>query len=107
MSDCVLLYATAPDGTIAATIAAALLETRAAACVNIIPGMRSLYRWQGRVESADEVVMVVKTTKVACDKARAVILERHPHGTPAILALTVDAELSSAPFLAWLAAETT
>lgn len=106
MPECVLLYATAPDEMVANTIAAALLDARAAACVNIIPGMRSFYRWQGRVECADEIVMVVKTTKVVAEKARRIILERHPHATPAILALPVDADRSSATFLDWIAAET-
>jgi periplasmic divalent cation tolerance protein len=106
MAEFVLLYATAPDAKLAESIAAELVEARAAACVNIIPGMRSVYRWRGKIESADEVVLIVKTTMAAAERARALILERHPYENPAVLGLPLDADCSSAAFLDWIAEET-
>jgi len=101
-----LLYATAPDAATAEAIAGALIEARLAACVNILRGMHSVYRWEGRVETAEEVVLVVKTTADAAPAARDLILERHPYDEPAVLALPVDRSASSKAFCDWIAGET-
>lgn len=106
MTKILLLYVTAPDAASADEIAAALIESRLAACVNIIPGMRSLYRWQGAVEAAEEYVLVVKTTAEAAGEARALICDRHPYETPCVLALEARAEGSNPAFLDWIARET-
>jgi periplasmic divalent cation tolerance protein len=100
--DTVFLYATAPDAVTARRIADALVARKAAACVNILPGMTSVYRWQDAVESASEVVLIVKCARAAAGRARAAILELHPAMTPAIACLAVDAECSSAAFLKWI-----
>ena len=101
-----LLYATAPDEETARRIAHALVEDRLAACVNLFPQMRSVYRWEGAVESASETAMIVKTTASAADRARDRILALHPHEEPAVLSLGVEAQGSSSAFLSWISKET-
>ena len=63
-----LIYVTCPSVASADEIGAALVEERLTACVNILPGMRSIYRWQGAVERAEEVVLLAKTTSAAVDQ---------------------------------------
>ncbi|MGD9925330.1 MAG: divalent-cation tolerance protein CutA, partial [Pseudorhodoplanes sp.] len=75
-----------------------------AACVNIIPGMISLYTWQGRRQRDQEVVMIVKTRVHLVDRATEEIRRSHPYDTPAIVALPVAG--GSAAFLDWIMAET-
>ncbi len=97
-----LLYVTAPDATTAEDIARGLVGERVAACVNIIPAMRSVYRWKGRIDAEDECVMIVKTTEEQASAARAAILERHPYETPCVLAVNIDREASGGAFLEWI-----
>lgn len=101
----VLIYATFPGDEDAACAGRGLVEQGLAACVNIIPGMRSIYRWQGFVEEADEVVMIAKTQRRLADAVMAYIRAGHAYQNPALLVLPVE---SGAPdFLGWLRAETT
>jgi periplasmic divalent cation tolerance protein len=81
-------------------LARALVELRLAACVNLIPKVESIYRWQGAVESAEEVLMVVKTTKKRFAELREKIGELHSYETPEIVALPVRD--GSAAYLEWL-----
>lgn len=106
MTKTLLLYATAPDASTAEAIAAALIEARLAACVNIIPGMRSVYRWRGAVETAEEMVVIVKTTSETAENARNLICDRHPYETPCVIALEVSENASSAAYLDWILKET-
>jgi periplasmic divalent cation tolerance protein len=96
--------ATAPDAEIAARIAHALVGERLAACANLVPQVRSIYRWQGRVEDDTEVLLVIKTRadRVAAlaDRLRSL----HPYETPELVVLPVVGGL--APYLAWIGAET-
>lgn len=101
-----LLYVTAPDAETGERIGRALVEERLAACVNILPGMRSVYRWEGAMEAAEEAVMIVKTTERRAAAARDRILALHPYGEPCVLALPVAQAASAAGFLDWIAAET-
>lgn len=105
MTDAVLLYSTAPDEATAERIGAALVEARLAACANIIPGMRSIYRWNDAVETAAETVLIVKTVRARAEEARALLCRLHPYETPCVLALPVAPAGSNPDFLAWLAAE--
>ena len=105
--DVVLLYTTWPDAETASSCARAAVEARLAACVHVAAPMTSTYRWRGVVETADEVPALFKTTARRAAELRTLILTRHPYELPAITALPVDAEASHAPFLAWVAAETT
>lgn len=102
MTAITFLYATAPDQDLAEGIALALLEQGRAACVNVIPGIRSIYLWNGAVERSDGVAMIVKTTASQADAACDLILAMHPYETPTIAALPVDERMSSAPFCNWI-----
>ena len=95
---------TCPDEATAARIAQALLDERLAACVNLLPGVRSLYRWQGRIEQAGEVLMLVKTTAARLVTLRERILELHPYELPEVIAVEAAAGLPA--YLDWIAAET-
>lgn len=106
MSQIRIIYTTTPDRQTAETIAAALVEARLAACVNILPGLRSIYRWQGAIESSDEVALIVKTSAAAANSAVDRIRALHPSQTPAISALVVDEAATDPDFAAWVAAET-
>lgn len=102
MTAVTFLYSTAPDEETAEAIARLLVESGGAACVNIIRGMKSVYRWEGRLETAEECVLIVKTTADRAAGARALILGRHPYETPAIAALPIDEETSFGPFIDWI-----
>jgi periplasmic divalent cation tolerance protein len=100
---CHVVLTTLPSREAAATIARALIEARLAACVQLVDGLRSIYRWQGRVEESAEVQLIAKTTPAASaaliDRLRAL----HPYDVPEIL--TLDATASAA-YAAWLRDET-
>jgi periplasmic divalent cation tolerance protein len=81
-------------------LARELLDKRLAACVNLIPKVESIYRWQGAVESAEEVLLVMKTTSVRFAELRDKIAELHSYDVPEILALPVTD--GSAAYLEWL-----
>jgi periplasmic divalent cation tolerance protein len=99
----IALYVTCPTMAVADAIAMRLVEDRLAASVNIIPGAHSLYWWKGRIERADEVVLVAKTLAPRVDEATAAIVAAHPYDTPAIVAFDIVA--GSRRYLDWLAAE--
>lgn len=100
-----LLYVTAPDAAMADQIGRALVEERLAACANILPEMRSVYRWRGAVETADEAVLIVKTTKAAARLARDRILALHPYETPCIMAIPLAGDGSNPAYLDWVVGE--
>ena len=100
-----MLYTTFPDPDTAERVGEALVERGLAACVNILPGMRSIYRWQGRIERAGEVVMIVKTGAERTAEAIAAIEAAHPYDTPAIMVLDVAG--GSRRYLDWVSAEST
>lgn len=106
MNAITFLYATAPGTDVAGTIARALVERRLAACVNVFPGMTSVYLWEGEVEAAAETALIVKTTRAAAPAARDLILTLHPHRCPAVVGFEVDEAASSAQFCDWIRAET-
>ncbi len=99
------LYVTAPDEDAATRIAEALVEARAAACVNILPRIRSVYRWNSAVERSEETAMIVKTTAARAGFARALIERLHPYDTPVIAAFSIDAGNSGEKFVDWIKAE--
>ena len=100
MADALELHITAPDADVAARIGRALVEEGLAACVNIVGGVRSIYRWQGKVCDESEVLCLCKTRPALLDRVRQRVLELHPHEVPEILAFAVDD--GSAAYLAWL-----
>ena len=100
------IYTTWPDPASAETAAGALVEAELCACANILPGMTSVYRWQGEIETAQECVMILKTTETRAPALRDRIMALHPYDTPCILALPVEAAASAPEFFAWIAEQT-
>jgi periplasmic divalent cation tolerance protein len=99
-----LAYSTCPDAACADRIARILVTERLAACVNRLPGVQSTYRWQGAIEQADEVLLLIKTTADRLDAMTARLRELHPYELPELLAVEVSAGLPA--YLDWVAAET-
>lgn len=104
MTDALVVLVTAPTADRAAEIARAVVEERLAACGNVLPGLRSIYRWEGKIEDEAEALLVLKTTRDRFEALRARILALHPYQVPEVIALPVEA--GSAPYLAWVLAET-
>ena len=82
---------TAPDSGTAERIARTLVEEGLVACVNLVPGVVSLYRWEGEVQRDQEVLMVLKTTAGRAEAVRARVVEEHPYDVPEVLVLPVVA----------------
>lgn len=99
-----LVYTTFPNIETAETAAGALLEARLIACANILPAMISLYRWKGRTERAEEVVMLLKTTAQQAPAVVDMVQKAHPYEVPAILVLPIEGGAEA--FLSWIGAET-
>lgn len=101
-----LIYSTWPDEAQAEACAATLIERRLAACVTILPGARSVFRWNGAVERQQEAVMLAKTAADRAGALRDALREAHPYEVPCILAFDVNDGESNQDFLQWAAAET-
>lgn len=104
MEDALVVLVTAPSPDQAAELARALVEERLAACGNVLPAIRSIYRWEGKIHDDAEALLVLKTTRGRFEALRERVIALHPYDVPEVLALPVEA--GSAPYLAWLAAET-
>lgn len=105
MSEKVLLVLTnLPDHDSAQRVANALIENRSAACVNILAKCSSVYRWQGTIETASEVPLLIKTTRAAYPRLEATIRAHHPYELPEIIAVSVDSGFPG--YLQWVAQET-
>jgi periplasmic divalent cation tolerance protein len=99
-----LVITNLPDRASADTLAGALVERRAAACVNILAPCRSVYRWKGAVETAEEHPVFAKTTRDRYPVLERVIRELHPYELPEIIAVPLGGGLPA--YLDWVAAET-
>ena len=99
-----ICFCTCPDAETAERIANALVDERLAACINILPGVRSVYRWQDEVECSDEVLMLVKTMRDHFERVKTRLLELHPYELPEVLA--VDTDHAHPDYLAWVADQT-
>jgi periplasmic divalent cation tolerance protein len=104
MERAVFVYTTYPSIVEAERTGRALLERRLAACVNILPGMVSLYWWQGQIDRGGEVVMIIKTRASLAEPVRAAVKEMHSYTTPAILVIPIENVDPS--YHAWIEAET-
>jgi periplasmic divalent cation tolerance protein len=104
VTDALVVLVTAPTPERAAEIARALVEERLAACGNVVQGIRSIYRWEGKVQEDAEALLVLKTTRARFDALRDRVLALHPYEVPEVIALPVEA--GSARYLAWIADET-
>jgi len=105
MSEVLLLLTNMPDQDSAQRMANSLLESHTAACVNILAPCTSVYRWQGKVESASEIPLLIKTTRSAYPRVEALIRAQHPYELPEIIAVSIEAGLPA--YLQWVATETT
>jgi periplasmic divalent cation tolerance protein len=90
MERAVLVYTTWPSIVEAETAGRTIVERRLAACVNILPGMISHYWWEGKIERAEEVVMIIKTRAALAEPVRSAVKELHSYATPAVMVLPVE-----------------
>ncbi len=104
LSDTLLVLTNLPDADHARTLAAQLVEARLAACVSILAPCTSVYRWQGAIESATEVPLLIKTTRARYAALEAAIRAAHPYELPEIVAVPIVRGLPG--YLDWIAAET-
>lgn len=100
MTDKIVVLCTCASPEEGERVARAIVEARLAACVNMIPSARSIYRWKGEIESAEECLLVIKSSRGQFDALRARIAELHSYEVPEVLALQV---VDGAPdYLDWL-----
>ncbi len=99
-TDVLAVLCTCASEEAALRLANQLVQERLAACVNILPGIRSIYRWKDQVESAQEALLLIKTTQPRFDALRDRIVALHPYDTPEIIAFPVIAGLDK--YLTWL-----
>jgi periplasmic divalent cation tolerance protein len=104
VTDGLLVITTLPNADAAAELAKNVVGERLAACANLIPALRSIYKWQGKVQDQNEVLVLFKTRQEHYENLKSRILELHPYEVPEVLAIPV--EQGYAAYLDWLAAET-
>jgi len=101
LSETLLVLSTCGERGEAEALAEALVADRLAACVNVLPGVRSVYEWQGRIERSEEVLLLIKTTREKFAALEAAIRARSSYELPEVLAVPVS---GSADYLRWVAA---
>jgi periplasmic divalent cation tolerance protein len=104
VTDGLLVITTLPNADAAAELAKNVVGERLAACANLIPALRSIYKWQGKMQDENEVLVLFKTRQEHYENLKSCILELHPYEVPEVLAIPV--EQGYAAYLDWLAAET-
>jgi periplasmic divalent cation tolerance protein len=104
MTEFVMAYITAGTDAEAEVIAAALVEEKLAACVNVLGPVASIYRWQGEIEQAREIVLLAKTRAALFERLRDKVKALHSYDTPCIVAYPIVDGF--APYLDWIRAET-
>jgi len=104
MDQALLVLTNVPDLECAQLVARTLIESRLAACVNLLPAVQSIYRWQGQIEEATEITLLIKTTSQQVDSLQKAIVKLHPYDVPEIIATPIVA--GYAPYLQWIATET-
>ena len=102
--DCLIVLSTLPDRARALALASALVERRLAACVNVLAECSSVYRWQGKIETAAEVPVLIKTSAARYAALEQAIRELHPYELPEIVAVPIGGGLPG--YLQWVADET-
>lgn len=99
----IIVYTTVGDEAAATTLADRLVDARLAACVQIVPRLRSVYRWDGRLRHDDESQLVIKTTAARYDAVAALLRDEHPYDLPEVVAVPVIG--GSRAYLDWIAGE--
>src|SRR4026208_1123394 len=102
--DAIVVFMTAANGEEAARLAEMLVGAHLAACVQILPEMESVYRWQGKIERQSEILLLAKTTQSKFDELEREVRALHSYDTPEIIA--VPATALSTPYLQWLTTST-
>lgn len=100
-----IVFSTLPSESQGQEIARKLIDERLAACVNIVPGLTSIYRWQANIETAAEVLLMIKTDEACYPQLEAALRAWHPYELPEILAVAVNAGLPD--YMNWIIHETT
>ncbi len=100
VTEVLTVLCTCPDAVTAKSLAAGLVERGLAACVNVLPEIRSIYRWRGKVHDDGEVLLLAKTTRLAYGSLESWLLEHHPYEVPEVLALPVQA--GATDYLDWV-----
>jgi periplasmic divalent cation tolerance protein len=100
MTDAIVILSTVPNEEKAAEIARALVEDHLVACVNIVPGLRSIFRWEGKLSDDAEVLCIIKTARDRFDQVAARIKQLHPYSVPEVIALPVVKGFE--PYLEWV-----
>lgn len=103
MEQVLLVMTNLPDAATAQALARALVQAKLAACVNLLPGVHSVYRWQGAIEEANEVTLSIKTTQSRYHQVEQAILAAHPYDLPEVIALPLTGH---AAYLHWIKQET-
>jgi periplasmic divalent cation tolerance protein len=102
MTDALMVFCTCPNHNEASQLAHAIVNEGAAACINIVPAIESVYRWEGKIETSQEVLLLIKTTRARFPPLRELIVRLHSYDTPEVIAVPVADGL--AKYLAWLGA---
>ena len=100
-----LVLCACPDQSTAQNIAEQLVDKRLAACINILPGVTSIYQWQGKRETAQEHLLLIKTTDEVYETLEQAITELHPYELPEVVAVSITRGLE--PYLNWISEQTT
>jgi periplasmic divalent cation tolerance protein len=104
VTDALLVFTTLPSADKAAEIAKLLVDEKLVACANLLPAIRSIYRWQGKLHDENEVLVLLKTRAENLERLKLRLLEIHPYELPEMLAVPVESGYQ--PYLDWLAGET-
>ncbi len=99
-----IVLVTAPSAEVGTRLARALVAEHLAACVNLLPGVHSIYRWHDELQESDEVMLVIKTRDEVVDTLRERVVALHPYEVPEFIVLPVVGGLES--YLSWIRAET-
>lgn len=95
-----IVFCSCPDSACAETLATTLVSKRLAACVNIVPGVKSVYRWQNKIEIDSECQLIIKTSEHCLKAVEAEIIQLHPYELPELIAVTISE--GSAAYLGWI-----
>ena len=98
-----VVLVTAPDEATGLMLARSVVEARLAACVNLVPAVRSVFRWEGSIQEAAEVLLILKTTAARVETLRERVVSLHPYEVPEFVVLAVDGGLDA--YLAWIRTE--
>jgi periplasmic divalent cation tolerance protein len=96
----IVVLVTTPSAEKAAALARTLVEERLAACANIVPGLRSIYRWEGRVQDDAEALLIIKTLRARFERLRERVVALHEYSCPEVIAL--DIVDGHEPYLRWI-----